>query len=87
MVDIVEGKHHKTFVVLFVATLEGTVKKMIQLPGHNETCIIEEIYITPKDKPQPITQLRILSQEVSPSYLKIVFYLCQIIDKVQSHIA
>ena len=65
VVDVVGGKRHKNFTVVFVATLEGTIKKMVHLPELQKNCLIEEIHIAADNLPRIITKLRILSQEVS----------------------
>jgi hypothetical protein len=40
VVDRVLGKHHQTYEVVFVATLEGRLKKMARIPGEDKTCVI-----------------------------------------------
>ena len=40
VVDRVHGKHHQTYEVVFVATLEGRLKKMARIPGEDDTCTI-----------------------------------------------
>ena len=79
VVDVVGGKRHKTFTVVFVATLEGTIKKMVHLGGDQaEACVVEELHISAQHPPQTITKLRLLSQEVGLYFYFLSQLLCYI---------
>ncbi|XP_035826394.1 semaphorin-5A [Aplysia californica] len=45
--------------VLFLATEDGKVRKMLRLPGTNKTCLIEEIKIVQNGKPRPVKSMKI----------------------------
>lgn len=63
-VDTVRVKHHETLHVIFVATLEGVVKKLIRPPGSSKTCVIEEIQVIAPEDSQTITAMKLLGDQV-----------------------
>ncbi|XP_064595333.1 semaphorin-5A-like [Liolophura sinensis] len=63
VVDHVQGKHHQTFAVVFVSAWNGKVQKMVQLPGTNTTCLIEEMTIIPSDSKEKMKSIQILKDK------------------------
>ena len=63
MVDKVRAKHRKTFHVMFLATLDGVLKKVVQLPGTNKSCTIEEIHLYPTGQEKPIHSIKLHKEE------------------------
>ena len=61
-VDTVPTKHNMIYNVVFLATLEGRIKKLVKLPELNHSCLVEEIEIMPRELEQPIRSLK-LSKE------------------------
>lgn len=60
--------------VLFIATLEGIIKKFFLLPQPMEfngtnvsTCFLEELHLMPSDQPQAIRQLELVRTRVNTS--------------------
>ena len=64
--DHVEGRY-KTFKVIFVATSDGSIRKMIHLQNQTEACLIEDIKIVPNGEHNPVKQMTISKQHVSHS--------------------
>ena len=62
--DNVHGKNG-FYKVVFVATADGKLRKMVQLPSTNETCLIEEIKIVPNGEYKPVKSMRISTKQVS----------------------
>ena len=63
IVDSVQGKHG-VYNVVFVATADGRLRKMLKLPTTGETCVIEEIKIVPNGEQKPVKAMKISQQEV-----------------------
>lgn len=55
MVDVIDTKHYKNVHVIFVATDEGIIKKIIVLPRTQETCVVETWNLSLPDNPIKIT--------------------------------
>lgn len=51
--------------VLFLATDDGKVRKMLRLPGTEKTCLIEEIKIVANGHPRPVKNMKISSAKVN----------------------
>ena len=49
---------------MFVATLEGVIKKLVRVPGTNQTCVIEEIHLAAEDLQLPIRSLKLVKEQV-----------------------
>jgi hypothetical protein len=65
VVDTVSTKHHRQFNVIFVVTLEGTVKKYVELPGGRNLCLIEQLQVVPPgSKPGLVKTMKLAAQEV-----------------------
>lgn len=64
VVDSVSGKHHD-YKVLFVATDDGKIRKLVNLPGVSETCLVEEIKIVPNGEPKPVKLMKMSHDKVS----------------------
>lgn len=62
IVDSVQGKHG-VYDVVFVATADGRLRKMLKLPTTGETCVIEEIKIVPNGEQKPVKAMKISQQE------------------------
>ena len=50
--------------VVFIATADGRIRKMLKLPTSGETCLIEEIKIVPNGDPKPVKAMKIYPKEV-----------------------
>ncbi|KAL3289509.1 hypothetical protein HHI36_022926 [Cryptolaemus montrouzieri] len=59
--DVVSTKLHKNFHVIYVATLEGIVKKIAILPRTQETCVVE-IWETPASVLNPVRNMQFVKQ-------------------------
>lgn len=57
-----------TYDVIFLATEDGKIRKMMRHPKGNSTCLIEEIKIVPNGKPKPIQNMK-LSIEQGAVYI------------------
>ncbi|CAG5131022.1 unnamed protein product, partial [Candidula unifasciata] len=62
VVDHVPTKLHLQD-VLFLATEDGKLRKMLRLPGTDKTCLIEEIKIVSNGRPRPVTNMRLSSRK------------------------
>uniref|UniRef100_T1IJU2 Semaphorin-2A n=1 Tax=Strigamia maritima TaxID=126957 RepID=T1IJU2_STRMM len=60
VVDVVPTKHHEAVHVIFIATMEGTIKKYTVLPRTHETCLLEVLKLHSSNHTEPIHILRIL---------------------------
>lgn len=63
-VDVVPTKPHGSLKVLYVATTEGTVKKITILPKSSTTCTLEEWNIFPEGSGSQIMALHYLKVTV-----------------------
>ncbi|GBM33564.1 Semaphorin-5A [Araneus ventricosus] len=59
-VDIIAAKHHGEVHVIYVATVEGELQKLVRMPNSTETCLVEKLKIFPDGKPQKIKMMKIL---------------------------
>lgn len=73
VVDYVEGKKG-IYKVIFIATARGSIRKLVQLPGTDKTCLIEEIDLVPNGDHKPVKQLQISREKVM--YYQ---YTCEVI--------
>lgn len=71
-VRVIYNSIHTEVIILFVATLEGVIKKFFLLPQPvrlNDTsvsaCFLEELHLMPSDRLQPIEQLELIRPRVS----------------------
>jgi len=68
VVDRVEAKlgNHSTVKVdvIFITTDDGKLRKLVRLPGHNKTCMIEEIKIVPNGDHKPVKAIKLASDMV-----------------------
>lgn len=70
------------FSVVFVGTTKGIIKKMLQIPSQNLSCILEEIKVTPEGRDIPVMAMvkskeqRAVYVGVSPYVFKIPFERC-----------
>ncbi|KAH9498690.1 Semaphorin-5B [Bulinus truncatus] len=68
--------------VIFVATDDGKIRKMMRHPSGKSTCLIEEIKIVPNGHPKPVQNMKISPDEgaifvaVEGSVFKIPFHRC-----------
>ncbi|CAH1241590.1 SEMA5A [Branchiostoma lanceolatum] len=62
VVDRIRGRR-EIFSVLFVATVSGTIRKYIVLPGTDQPCLVEEIHPFPEGATEPIRSVTLLSDE------------------------
>lgn len=74
-VDVVPTKPHGSLKVLYVATAEGTVKKISILPKSSVTCTLEEWNIFPESSGAQIMALQYLKVTVRNTYILIVYNL------------
>ncbi|KAK3753014.1 hypothetical protein RRG08_020179 [Elysia crispata] len=58
-VDHVFTKTQKFYDVVFLATDDGKVRKMVHLPESKQTCLIEEIKIVENGHPRPVKNMKI----------------------------
>lgn len=65
VVDSIQTKHEDTVHVIFVATFEGVIRKLVIIPDTKETCLIEELKIFSDDSTDRIKVLKILKDTVS----------------------
>ena len=63
VVDSVTGKHG-VYNVVFIATADGRIRKLMKHPVTGETCLIEEIKIVPNGEPKPVKAMKIYPKEV-----------------------
>ncbi|KAK3105957.1 hypothetical protein FSP39_009544 [Pinctada imbricata] len=59
--DHVEGKNGM-YKVIFVATIDGKIKKMVHLPNKTESCLIEEVKIVPNGEFNPVKKMTLSKQ-------------------------
>lgn len=71
-VDVVPTKPHGSLKVLYVATAEGTVKKITILPKSSVTCTLEEWNIFPEGSGSQIMALHYLKVTVCHTHLYII---------------
>lgn len=64
VVDVVPTTIHDGLHVVFVATMDGIIKKLIILPRTQETCLVEVMHVFPKNHSQPIKQMKLLKDLV-----------------------
>ena len=64
VVDTVQTRGHARLDVMFVATLEGVIKKLVRVPGTNQTCVIEEIHLASEDQQLPIRSMKLVKEQV-----------------------
>ncbi|KAJ8307413.1 hypothetical protein KUTeg_015497 [Tegillarca granosa] len=76
VVDYVEGKTG-IYKVIFIATARGHIRKLVQLPGTDKPCLIEEIDLVPNGDHKPVQQLQI-SREKGALYVSILYKVIQI---------
>ena len=62
-VDSIRAKHSQHYHILFVTTLEGTLRKMVQLPGTSQMCTIEIVQIIPEGIQEPVKSLKLLPDQ------------------------
>ena len=62
--DTVQTREFASLDVLFVATLEGVIKKLVRVPGTNETCVVEEIHISAEDQQLPVRSMKLVKNQV-----------------------
>ncbi|XP_015927012.1 semaphorin 5c [Parasteatoda tepidariorum] len=60
VVDIVQTKYHDEIHVIYVATLEGELKKLIRMPNSSESCLIEKMQLFPEGRRQKIKVMKLL---------------------------
>lgn len=65
VVDSVQTKDEDSVHVIFVASVEGIIRKLVLIPGTKETCLIEQIKIFPDGSKDKIKVLKILKDTVS----------------------
>lgn len=65
VVDTVQTKDEDSVHVMFVASVEGIIRKLVIIPGTKETCLIEQIKVFPDDSDDAIKVLKILKDTVS----------------------
>eukprot|EP00057_Strongylocentrotus_purpuratus_P007832 XP_011662306.1 PREDICTED: semaphorin-5A isoform X1 [Strongylocentrotus purpuratus] len=58
VVDTVQGRD-KVYTVIFVGTEDGKIKKLVNLEGMDNACIVEELCVTPEHKCDPLRTLKI----------------------------
>lgn len=68
VVDVVQTKHHEGVHVMFVATMEGIILKLVVIPRVFETCLIEEIHVFPEGSSDKIKVLKLL-RDTSSLYI------------------
>lgn len=68
VVDIVPTKHHDGIHVIFVANIEGIIKKLVVVPNTQEACLVEKIELFPKNQQQHIYVLKLL-RDTSSLYI------------------
>ena len=64
MIDHVEGKRDN-YEVVFLATADGKIRKMVTLVNRSSACLIEEIKIVPNGEPKPVKAMKISHERVS----------------------
>ncbi|CAG5120984.1 unnamed protein product, partial [Candidula unifasciata] len=62
VVDLVQTKTIP-YIILFLATEDGKVRKMVRFPGTEKTCLIEEIKIVANGHPRPVKNMKISSRK------------------------
>ncbi|XP_041371598.1 semaphorin-5B-like [Gigantopelta aegis] len=67
VIDHVEGKRD-TYEVVFLATADGKIRKMLKLVNVSTVCLVEEIKIVPNGEPKPVKAMKI-SHEKAAIYL------------------
>ena len=75
VVDSVKGKDQQ-YHVIFLATVDGYIRKMVYLPQINQSCLIEEHKIVPNGDYKPVQNMRI--SKVSLKF----FYYRELFDRV-----
>ncbi|XP_054724810.1 semaphorin-5A-like [Uloborus diversus] len=60
VVDIISTKYHEEIHVIYVATIEGELRKLVTVPNTSESCLVEKLQIFPEDKPQKILVMKLL---------------------------
>ena len=64
VVDTVKTREFESLDVIFVADLEGVIKKLVRVPGTNKTCVVEEIHISKEDQRLPIRSMKLVKEQV-----------------------
>ncbi|XP_055944138.1 semaphorin-5B-like [Argiope bruennichi] len=60
VVDTVQTKEHDSVHVMFVASVEGIIRKLVILPDTKETCLIEKIQVFPEGSTDTIKVMKLL---------------------------
>ncbi|KAK2185175.1 hypothetical protein NP493_244g03029 [Ridgeia piscesae] len=63
VVDTVKTREFDSLDVIFVADLEGVIKKLVRVPGTNKTCVVEEIHISEEDQRLPIRSMKLVKEQ------------------------
>ncbi|KAK9890435.1 hypothetical protein WA026_010522 [Henosepilachna vigintioctopunctata] len=84
--DVISTKLHKTVHIIYIATLEGYVKKIAILPRTQESCVVE-IWETSADISNPIKNMQFIKQTNS-IYITTKKNLLKIpVDQCKRHIS
>lgn len=75
VVDIVSTKHHDEIHVIYVATMEGELRKLVTIPNSPESCLVERLQIFPKGKEKKIKTMKLLKDTVWSIVLEV---MCEI---------
>lgn len=65
VIDTVQTKYSDSVHVMFVASVEGIIRKYVVIPETKETCLIEKIKIFPDGSNDTIKVLKLLKDTVS----------------------
>ncbi|GIX85880.1 semaphorin-5B [Caerostris extrusa] len=82
-VDTVQTKHHDSIHVLFVASVENIIRKLVILPGSKEACLIEKIQVFPEASTDTMKVMKLLKDTNSlyigteQSVLRIPVHRCE----------
>ncbi|XP_077993050.1 semaphorin-5A-like isoform X2 [Glandiceps talaboti] len=63
VVDVVRGKHDRSFHVMFIGTESGILKKVVIPIGKTEACLVEEIHPFAVNKSKPIKTMKLVRSE------------------------
>ncbi|KAG8185299.1 hypothetical protein JTE90_023907 [Oedothorax gibbosus] len=83
VVDTVPTKNHDSVHVMFVASVEGIIQKLVVIPETKETCLIEQIKLFPEGSQDKIKVLKLLKDTNSlyigteESVLRILVHRCE----------
>lgn len=63
--DTVQTKDYDSVHVMFVASIEGIIRKLVIIPDTKETCLIEKIEVFSEGSNDSIKVLKLLKDTVS----------------------